>query len=273
VQATSKSPSPIELVDTHAHLDDDAFDADRADVVERARIVGVGTIVLIGYRQAIWDRTIAVAGSFDGGQVVLGVHPRNADEYDDATIDRLRVAVTDGGAVGVGETGIDLFRDGPPLEQQERAFRAQLDLAIELGLPTIIHQRAAEDEVLAVLLGRPGDQTIVLHSFDASERTAAAGRDRGWYIGVGGLMTRVASDAIRQIVRDYPLDRLLLETDAPFLVPTGVRMHRNEPANVAVIAARLAGLRGLSVAEIARATTANALRVFGDRRPTGFETA
>ena len=267
------SSSPPELVDTHAHLDDDAFDVDRADVIERARVAGVGTIVLIGYRQSIWERTIGTTQSFAGGKVALGVHPQHADEFDDATIDQLRLAITDGGAVAIGETGIDLFRDGPPLERQERAFQAQLDLAVELGLPTIIHQRAAENAVLDVLRRRTGDQTIVLHSFDASERTAAAGRERGWYIGVGGLMTRVASDAIRQIVRDYPLDRLLLETDAPYLVPTGVRMRRNEPANVAVIAARLAGLRGLSVEEVATATTANARRVFGDGDPAGFETA
>ncbi len=273
MQATLTAPSPPGLVDTHAHLDDDAFDVDRAEVIERARIVGVGTIVLIGYRQSIWERTIGTVRSFDGGKVALGVHPQSADEFGDATIDRLRVAVTDGGAVAIGETGVDLFRDGPSLEQQERAFRAQLDLAEELGLPTIIHQRAAEDEVLDVLLGRTGNQTIVLHSFDASERTAIVGRERGWYIGVGGLMTRVASDAVRQIVRDYPLDRLLLETDAPYLVPTGVRMRRNEPANVAVIAARLAGLRGLSVEEVATATTANARRVFGDGDPAGSETA
>ena len=273
MQATLASPAPPELVDTHAHLDDDAFDVDRADVVERARIVGVGTIVLIGYRQSIWERTIGTARSFDGGKVALGVHPQNADEFDDVTIDRLRVAITEGGVVAVGETGIDRFRDGSPLDQQERAFQAQLDLAEELGLPTIIHQRAAEDEVLDVLQGRTGDQTIVLHSFDASERTAIVGRERGWYIGVGGLMTRVASDVIRQIVRDYPLDRLLLETDAPYLVPTGVRMRRNEPANVAAIAGRLAQLRGLSVAEVAAATTANARRVFGGGNPVGSETA
>ncbi len=273
MQSPPTEASPPELVDTHAHLDDAAFDPDRPQVIERARQAGVNTIVLIGYRQAIWDRTIGIARSFDGGLIALGVHPGNADEFDDGTIDRLRVAITDSGAVAIGETGIDLLRDGPPLGLQERVFRAQLDLAVELGLPTIIHQRAAELEALAVLRETPIDQTIVMHSFDASERTAAVGRERGWYVGVGGLMTRVASEGIRHIIHDYPLDRLLLETDAPYLVPTGVRMRRNEPANVAVIAARLARLRGLSVAEVARATTANARRVFGARRPAGGETA
>ncbi len=265
-------PPPIEtavvpvLIDTHAHLDDDAFDADRHEVIERARRAGVRSIVLIGYHEAIWERTIDTARSFDGGFVALGLHPQHAAQFDSTLIDRLRTLARSSGAVAIGETGIDLFRDGPPLGMQEGAFRAQLDLAAQLGLPTVIHQRAAEDETLAILRETSIDQTIILHSFDASERTARVARDRGWYLGVGGLMTRAASEGIRAIIRDFPIDRLLLETDCPYLVPTGMRMRRNEPANLGAVAARLADLRGVPVATIALSTTANARRAF--RLPT-----
>ena len=250
------------LIDTHAHLDDPAFDDDRPEVIERARQAGVSSIVLIGYHEGIWDRTIATARSFDGGLIALGVHPQNADDVDSEFIDRLGALALSNGVVAIGETGIDLFRDGPPLDAQETAFRAQLGLARDLGLPAIIHQRAAEDETLMILREMATDQTIILHSFDASERTATVARDRGWYLGIGGLMTRVASERVRSIIRDFPIDRLLLETDSPYLVPTGVRMRRNEPANVATVAARLADLRGISVATIATSTSDNARRAF-----------
>ncbi len=252
----------IDLVDTHSHLDDPAFDADRTDAIGRARAAGVGTIVVVGYHSGIWERSSRIAASFGGGLVALGVHPQHADEFDDTTIERLRLAIASSGAVAVGETGIDLFRDGPPVSAQRRAFTAQLALAAELGLPTIVHQRAAEQEVLGVLAGSDPGQTIVLHSFDAGVATATFARERGWYLGVGGLMTRTASGPIREIVRDYPLDRLVLETDSPYLVPTGIRGRRNEPANVVAVAERLAALRGMSLPALAAATTANARRLF-----------
>ena len=264
---SDRSNVPI-LIDTHAHLDDEVFDDDRPEVIERARRAGVRTIVLIGYHEGIWERTISTARSFNGGLVALGLHPQHAADFnvDRAIIDRLRASLLSSGAVAIGETGIDLFRDGPPLTIQEAAFRVQLDLARELGLPTIIHQRAAEEETLAILQETQIDQTIILHSFDAGERTARVARERGWYLGVGGLMTRVASDGIRAILRDLPIERLLLETDSPYLVPTGVRMRRNEPANVVAVAARLADLRGVPIETIATVTTVNARRVF--RLPT-----
>lgn len=263
-------PQSLEFVDTHTHLDDGAFDVDRDEVIRRARAAGVGRIVLIGYHELIWDRTTATANSFEGGLLALGLHPQNAVEYDARTIDRLRSKALSSGAVAIGETGIDLFRDGPPLAQQQIAFRAQLDLAWELRLPAIIHHRAAEDETLRILMETPADQMIVLHSFDAGERTATIARDRGWYLGVGGLMTRLANDAIREIIRNFPMDRLLLETDSPYLVPTSVGMRRNEPANVVAIAERLAKLRELPVDTIANETTANAHRVFREPAPSSF---
>lgn len=257
------------LVDTHSHLDDPAFDDDRTDVIGRARAVGVRSILIVGYHAGIWDRSANTAASFDGGLVALGVHPRHAEEFDDTTVDHLRVAIEAAGAVAIGETGIDLFRDGPPLDQQRRAFAEQLALAALLGLPTIVHQRAAEREVIDILTESDSNEPIVLHSFDAGVATATVARERGWYIGVGGLMTRTASGAIRDILREFPLDRLLLETDSPYLVPTGIRAKRNEPAHLVMIAGRLAALRGVGVWDLAAATTANAVRLFGPGRASG----
>lgn len=260
--AESTGNGGLTLIDTHAHLDDEAFDVDREKVIQRAREALVERIVLIGYREAIWERTIGTALSFRGGLCALGVHPQSAGEANDGTIDRLREAVVSSGAMAIGEAGIDLFRDGPALAQQQHVFRLQLDLARELGLPTIIHQRAAERETLAVLRDLPANQAIVLHSFDAGPETAAVARERGWYLGVGGLMTRRANEVVRAIIRDFPLERIVLETDSPYLVPSGLKSRRNEPANVAVIANRLAGLRGIDLETVAAATTANARRVF-----------
>lgn len=249
-------------VDTHNHLDDPAFDADRDAVIARAWDAGVERQILIGYRPNGWRRAIDVAASFDGGAVALGIHPQDADEADDASLEALRQIVLESHPVAIGETGIDLFRDGPELAVQIRAFAAQLELARGMGLPAIIHQRAAETDVLSVLRATPGDQVIVLHSFDAGEANAKVARERGWILGVGGLMTRQSSTRVREILRTFPLDQMVVETDAPYLVPSRVKARRNEPANVAIVAERLAELRGIEVAEVAETTTATAERVF-----------
>lgn len=253
---------PPRFVDTHAHLDDEAFDIDRPEVIQRAQAAGVDRIVLIGYRESIWGRTIETARSFEGGAFALGIHPQNADEVDAGTIDRLRTAAVVSRAVAIGEAGIDLFRDGPELIRQQEVFRLQLELALELGLPTIVHQRAAEAETLAILRDRPLDQRIILHSFDAGTETANLARHRGWFVGVGGLMTRRSNENVREIVRTFPLEQVVLETDAPYLVPSGVKARRNEPANVAIIAGRLAALRAINVETIAAITASNAEAVF-----------
>ena len=254
----------MRLIDTHAHIDDPQFDHDRSDVIARAVQAHVDRIIIIGYQPTGWDRAIAVARSFPGGRVCLGVHPAHADEFRGTTMDQLRAAI-DGArdvVVGIGETGIDLFRAGPSLEQQRLAFNAQLELAAELSLPAVIHQRAAEDECLGVLRTTAVEQRVVLHSFDAGPDTAMVARARGWILGVGGLMTRSSNVVVRDIVRDYPLEGLVLETDSPYLVPSGVKARRNEPANIEVIARKLADLREVEAETVAAETTKTACEVF-----------
>lgn len=230
--------------------------------MRRADDAEVRDIIVIGYRPDGWERAIRIGGSFAGGHVALGIHPQDADMFDDTALAELGRQLIDAPAVAVGETGIDLFRDGPALDVQRRAFAAQLDLARDLSLPTIIHQRDAEAEMLAMLRPVPLGQMIVLHSFDAGPDLANLARERGWVLGVGGLMTRQSATMVREILTEFPLDQLVLETDAPYLMPSRLKGRRNEPANIAIIRDRLAELRGISPEEVARQTTATARRVF-----------
>lgn len=253
---------PPDLVDTHAHLDDGAFEVDLDEVLALAAAVGVRRVVNIGYRPARWDSTARLADGRTGVSIALGLHPQHADEFDDRTIGLLDERIRATGAVAVGEIGLDYFRSGPAPATQRRAFEAQLALAGRLGLPVVIHQRAAEVDCVAMLAELPAGRSVVLHSFDGTDRLAGLAHERGWLLGVGGLMTRAGNVALREIIKAFPLDRLVLETDAPYLTPTGVKARRNEPANLPSVAARLAELHRCTLEEIARVTTATAERTF-----------
>jgi TatD DNase family protein len=263
---------PPEFIDTHAHLDDGAFEDGLADVLERAAAVGVRRVVNIGYRPARWDSTTRLARDRTEVSVALGLHPQHADEFDDRTIEVLDARIRTTGAIAVGEIGLDYFRGGPAPATQRRAFEAQLALAGRLGRPVVIHQRAAEADCAAILAELPAGRRVVLHSFDGTDRLAGLARERGWVLGVGGLMTRAGNGGLREILGAFPLGQLVLETDAPYLTPAGVKARRNEPSNLPGVAARLAELHRCTVEEIARATTANAERTFGlptaTREPT-----
>lgn len=253
----------LEFVDTHAHLDEPAFDVDREAVVVRAGAAGVRRIVNIGYRPARWATSAALARAHPSVSLVLGLHPQDADEMEPSTIQTLADEIARVGAIGVGETGLDFFRPGYDEATQRRAFSAQLELAASLKLPVVIHQRAAESACRDVLAASPRDLRIVLHSFDGTQNLARLALDRGYYFGVGGLMTRTSAAGVRAILTEVPMERLLLETDSPYLTPSGVKTRRNEPAHIPTIAARLADLRGDSIETIARVTTDNAVALFG----------
>ena len=260
------TPTPVAgltFVDTHVHLDEPAFDPDRDQVITRAHEAGVARIVNIGYRPARWLSGAALAARHPDVLLVLGLLPHHADEYTDETLPRLAAEIGRSGALAVGEIGLDYFREGPHPELQRDVFAAQLELAAQLDLPVVIHQRSAEEDLMAVLERSFSPSRVVLHSFDGTERLAAFASERGYFFGLGGLFTRAAAVALRSIVAGLPLDRVLLETDSPYLVPAGVKDRRNEPSNVPWIASRVADLFGCSVEEIARHTTANAETAFG----------
>lgn len=249
------------LIDTHAHLDDGQF-PDVDAVVDHAVAQGVNRIVNIGYGPTRWDSTIALARRRPEIDFALGFHPLDADHFSDASFDRLIELVDRERPVAIGEAGIDLFRDGPPLSDQRTAFAAQIEMALARKLPLIIHQRAAETEVNEMLRAADRDLRVVLHSFDGSQDSIDLVLDRGWTIGVGGLMTRAGSAPLRELIRAVPLSSIVLETDSPYLVPAGVKDRRNTPANIPRIARALADARREAVEDVARITTGNAMALF-----------
>ncbi|HET8522322.1 MAG TPA: TatD family hydrolase, partial [Thermomicrobiales bacterium] len=241
----------------------------RQEVMRRAKAAGVGRIVNIGYSPATWQSTLALAQQWDTISFTLGMHPQHADEWSPDTRATLVSLLDEAPVVAVGEIGIDLYREGASIERQRCVFEEQLDLAEERKLPVVIHQRAAECEVLAILRGRGRALRCVFHSFEGSQELAEFGLDREYSFGVGGLMTRKSQQPIREILKEIPLEHILLETDAPYLVPAGTRDRRNEPANIPAIAERFAMLRGISVEQVAAATTRNATSLF--RLPVASE--
>ena len=258
---TSAAAGPI-YVDTHAHLDEPVFDRDRDEVVARAHAAGVVRIVNVGYRPLRWDTSADLAARHPTVSHMLGLHPHHADEFTDRTCQDLAARAAATRAVAVGEIGLDYFRDGPDAATQHRVLAAQLELAIELNLPVVIHQRAAEQDLMTVLARYPDLPRVVLHSFDGTDRLADFGTERDYRFGVGGLMTRAGNDALCHTISRLPISSILLETDAPYLVPAGVKDRRNVPSNVPLIAARLAAIQDLPVSDLAAATTANANAVF-----------
>lgn len=258
----SDSRSLPAIVDTHLHLDEPDFDKDRDAVLDAARQAGVVRFINIGHVPERWESSRALRERHADVDIALGVHPQDAERYDPALDRALRAAVREVRPVAIGETGFDFFRQNPSRTSQERAFRAQLDLAAEFSLPIVIHQRNASDALLETLKEWPGVAPIVLHSFDGTERLATWAISRGCFFGVGGLATRPGAGALRDTLGGVPTGRLLLETDAPYLAPPGIRDRRNVPANLPRIAALLAPIWGLTEDQLCEITSDNANAVF-----------
>ncbi len=248
-------------IDTHAHLDLDQF-PDVEAVIESAVAAGVERIINIGFGPQRWPTTLALAERFPQVAYTLGFHPGDADEFNPESAKQLAELVPTTNPVGIGEAGIDLYwPNNPALDLQRAVFAFQIDLALGHDLPLVIHQRSAEAEVAEQLEAADRGLRVILHSFDGTERLLNLALDRGWYIGIGGLMTRRTA-AVRELLHRVPLDRFVLETDSPFLVPSGIKSSRNEPANIPVIAERFVGLRGLPLDEIVAAAHRNSLAAF-----------
>lgn len=251
----------LRFIDTHAHLDDPQF-PDLAEVLEQTAAAGVERVINIGYGPERWHSTLALADAHPMVAPVLGIHPLDADQYTEERFQALISLIGDRNPAGIGEAGIDLFRDGPDLRLQREVFDHQIALAVETGLPLVIHQRAAENEVYEHLHAAAPELRVVLHSFDGTRRMIDLALEREWFIGVGGLMTKQASVGLRDLLKTVPLERIVLETDSPYLVPAGVKGRRNTPANIPAIATHLAGLTGRTIVDISEITTTNALIAF-----------
>jgi TatD DNase family protein len=245
------------VTDTHAHLD--ACEEPADELVARAREAGVGTIVSVGSGLESCRETLAIAARHDGVFAALGIHPHQAADEGDDRLAELRELLDDDTAVAVGETGLDYYRDYAPRDRQLALFERQLELAAELGKPVVIHTRAASDDTAAAL--EPFGGTVVLHCFSAPELLPVA-VDRGYYVSFAGNLTYPNAGELRDAARAVPADRLLVETDSPYLSPQPKRGRPNEPANVVHTAAALAGARGADPAALAAQLDANAAAAF-----------
>ena len=246
------------MTDTHAHLDACAQPAD--ELVARALAAGVDRIVSVGSGLESCRETLAIAGRHDGVFAALGIHPHQAAEPDATRLDELRELLADERAVAVGETGLDFYRDYAPHDRQRELFERQLELAAELGKTVVVHTRAASDETAAALKEFAG--TVVLHCFSAPELLPVA-LERGYYLSFAGNVTYPKADELRQAARAVPGERLLAETDSPYLAPQPRRGRPNEPANVVHTVAALAEARGDDPSELATQLDANASAAFG----------
>ena len=253
----------LTLIDSHCHIDMPQFDADREQAVARARAAGVEAMLIVGGvdADAGHRRAIAVAEQL-GLPASAGVHPHEARLATPETYDELRGLARDKRIVAIGEIGLDFYYDHSPRDVQREVFRAQVRLARHVGLPVIVHTREADDES-ATLLEEEKAETGVIHCFTGGHDLARRALALGFYISFSGILAFPRSDVIQEVARTMPLDRLLVETDSPFLAPPPHRGKRNEPAFVVEVARKVAALRGVSVEEIGRAAAANFRRLFG----------
>jgi len=253
------------LIDTHCHLADTAYDPDRQEVLARAWAGGVARVVVIGESRAAADRALALAATEPRLAVTAGIHPHDAAGWSDDARDWLRATLRRPEVVAAGEMGLDYHYDHSPRAAQRAAFEAQLDLAREAEKPAVIHAREADDDVAAMLRAHP-DVPAILHSFSSGPGLLRAGLDLRHYVSFSGMVT-FKNWRLDQAIRDTPIDRILIETDGPYLAPVPHRGRRNEPAFVHRVAERVAEVRGLPVEELIATTGANAARVFGLPNP------
>ena len=253
------------FIDTHCHLDFERFNEDRSAVIARAAQTGIQRMIVPGVDLLNCPAVLKLAGQYDNIYAAVGVHPNSTAKWQDDWIDSLRQLAAHEKVVAIGEIGLDNYWDKSPQTTQRWALRAQLKLAAELSLPVIIHNREADEDIIRVLAESPlaGQEGAgVLHSFSGDWGTAHAALQMGFYIGFTGPLTFKKSVELRWVASQVPINRILIETDAPFLTPEPYRGQRNEPAYVAQVAAQLAEIRNVDTAVIAQQTTENALRLF-----------
>lgn len=249
------------LVDTHCHLADRAYDADRAEVLARAWAGGVTRIVMVGESPDAADRALALAAADPRLVLTAGIHPHDASTWAPEVEQGLRARLREPRVVAVGEMGLDYHYDHSPRAVQQAVFRAQLQVAAEVGKPVVIHAREADDDVAAILREHQSVRAI-LHSFSSGPALLRAGLDLGHYVSFSGMVT-FKNWRLDRAILETPADRLLIETDGPYLAPVPHRGKRNEPAFVRHVAERIAVVRSLPVEELIALTGRNALQVFG----------
>ena len=252
------------LIDTHCHLDFPDFEAERDAIVARAHAAGVKQMITISTRVKKFPTILAIAEKYSSVFCSVGTHPHNADEELDIPVSELIELSKHPRVVAIGEAGLDYFYDNAPREAQAIGLRNHIAAARETGLPLVIHSRSADEDMAAILTEETGKGAFpfLLHCFSSGPELARTGVALGGYVSFSGILTFPKSEELREIAKTVPLERMLVETDAPYLAPKPYRGKRNEPAYVAHTAAVLAETVGVSVEEIARITTENAFRIF-----------
>lgn len=252
------------LVDSHCHLDFPDFDCERDDLIDRAKAAGVGLMVTICTRVRKFDQIRAVAEAYPEVYCSVGTHPHNAGEERGIPVDDIVHLAGHPKVVAIGEAGLDYHYDKVPRDAQAEGLRVHIEAARQTGLPLVIHSRDADADMAAILEDEMGKGAFpaLLHCFSSGRDLALRGVELGLYVSFSGILTFKRSEELREIARDLPADRLLVETDAPYLAPQPRRGKRNEPAYTAMTAAVLAETRRVSESEIARQTTENFFRLF-----------
>jgi TatD DNase family protein len=263
------------LIDSHCHLDFPELATDETGVLARARSAGVAGMLTIGTRLDQFDKVRAIAERHGNVWCSVGVHPHEAKEEGQRTPDRLIEAARHPKVIGIGETGLDFYYEHSPRAEQAESFRAHIAAARQTGLPLIVHTRDADGETGDILEEEyaKGAFPGLIHCFSSGAEVAQRALALGMYISISGIVTFKAAEALRATVRDIPLDRLLVETDAPYLAPVPKRGKTNEPAFVAHTAAKVAELKGVGVAELEAVTTDNFFRLFAKAERAELEGA
>ncbi len=252
------------IVDSHCHLDDECLADDLDAVIQRAADAGVTAILTAGTNVATNRAAVALANQYAIVYAAIGIHPHDAASFSEQALDEIRVLARERKVVALGEIGLDFhYPDNAPRDLQERNFIAQLDLAAELGKPVVIHDRDAHDALMAILKQRRAKPRGVLHCFSGDLAMAGAAIELGYFISFAGSVTFQNARRLQEIAQALPLANIVIETDAPYLTPHPLRGKRNEPANVARVAAKIAELQELPLAVVQERTRANSVALFG----------
>jgi TatD DNase family protein len=251
------------LADSHAHLEMNDFDRDRNEVIRRAGEAGVDLIITVGTTLDDCRKAISIANTFKNVYAAIGIHPHEVKDIDETTYENIKMMAKMDKVVAFGEIGLDFFRNLSPRDVQIRRFEEQLELAGEIGLPIIIHDRDAHQETLKMLEGWKGRHRGVIHCFSGDYIIAEQCLDMGFSISITGAVTFGKSEKLQEVVRHVPVTHLLLETDAPYLTPHPHRGKRNEPAYVVHTARKVAEIKGISLEELTSMTYQNTKSLFG----------
>jgi len=259
----------LTLVDSHCHLDFPDFEGELDDVVARAGNAGVDYMMTICTHVTKFQQVRDVAARYANMWCTVGIHPHNAEKEPETSAETLMAMADDPKVVAFGETGLDFYYDHSPRERQERAFRAHITAAREMNLPLVIHTRDADEDMVRILKDEheKGAYPGVIHCFSSGQALADAVMALGLYVSISGIVTFKTADALRETVKTVPMDRLLVETDSPYLAPVPFRGKRNEPAYTANTAAKVAEIKGVDTETLGAATTENFFRLFSKAQP------